>query len=656
MALRQKGQMGASSFSKRWHSSVAFKLGTATAAIVFIVALLQASVGLQTFRLAKAQQSIVEMSVPMLARTQEFARITTRMLGQTALLEERLSVDELTKLRSLYFVSEAKSDELLVSMKNVTNDPGLIEAILQSRQDFAIVNEKMFDNQFRQRALEEEILQSRNQLYKKATTFEDLLDQMLINSTVFILRGPTFQDFEEAPPEYIEQILKFATEIETLNSLKSNITDIQNILQSLRVLQGAFQVDAYAERLRLDIRSITQSLPVLEDLENRRKLARLSAGINSTLMAPGGLVSVLQNFEDTREDFDMIRKQQIETVGQINRTVRDLIDHVTLRFDRDISLASKITNSFFWIGLATAGLVFGGIIAVNHFVIRRQISSRFLTLTEDVAAVAQGDYSHDIRVGGRDELGDIAKALDQFRCQAAELERSNSELERFAYVAAHDLRSPLDAIQDLARWTLEDERNSLSENCIRNLELMIQRSARLSALQSDLLTYARLGEVDTSIGAFSLNDEVAKMADLLDPAQKFDISVENDPGTIEIHRLPTQQILINLITNAIKHHDRPAGKILVRYEGTECLHRLVVEDDGPGIEPRFQAKVFELFKTLQSRDSTEGSGLGLALVRKLTQRLGGSVTVQSNAPAERGTRFTVEFKTVDPPKNAQKAA
>ena len=93
----------------------------------------------------------------------------------------------------------------------------------------------------------------------------------------------------------------------------------------------------------------------------------------------------------------------------------------------------------------------------------------------------------------------------------------------------------------------------------------------------------------------------------------------------------------------MKHHDKGEGTITVAYEKGEATHKITIEDDGPGIEPRFQQKVFELFKTLQSRDVVEGSGLGLALVNKLIARIGGRLTMQSDAPNERGCKFTFEI-------------
>lgn len=635
-----------SSTVKRWKTSVAFKLATATAAIVVLVALLQFYVGHQTYRLTAVQDTILRQSVPMLQKTQEFARLTTKILGQTALLEEHLSVRELTALRGQYFENDREAEQILNALEANTKDADLIRSFREARKSFAIINEQMFENQLRQRTQEEGILNVRARLLNLTAAFEDTLNQMLVQSTTTVLSGRNQQSLAAGNPQSVEDLLRFAGKIETLNSLKGNVTAIRSILQSLAAEQKAFQGSGYAERLRLHIRSITQSLTLLQGAPQLPKLANLSLDINASLMSQTGFVALLREYEVTRARFNLIRKEQSSAIADTDQRVEEIVADVTARFETDIALASDVTRSIIWFGLATTALVFICIMLVNHFVIRKQISRRFTMLTEDVSAIAAGNFTHEIRVNGNDELGDIARALDQFKGQAAELERSNDELERFAYVAAHDLRSPLDAIQDLARWTLEDERHCLSEACIENLELLIKRSSRLSALQADLLTYAQVGEIDASIGPFRLKDEISKMADFLDPDNRFQITLENDPGTIDTFSLPTRQILINLLTNAIKHHDKATGKIVVRYTSKSGRHSLAVEDDGPGIEPRYQAKIFELFKTLKSRDTIEGSGLGLALISKLIDRLGGTLVVQSNAPDHRGTTFKFETNPV----------
>ncbi|NNE81636.1 MAG: HAMP domain-containing protein [Silicimonas sp.] len=610
-------------------------------AIVLFVVLFQATVGLQLFRLGSVQTSIRTTSVPLLRETRQIARLTTNVVNQTTLLENDLTTGELSRLREKYHENEQLIDQVL-SRISVTNlDEDVTHAFRSSRREFSQVNEELFSNQFKQRAQEARILRAKDALQLKLTELLDLLDQLVVRSTTTILAPFKQPEIGEAG---LEAYLVFAGEIETLNTLRSGVLDVSSLLQHSANEQN---IDALNNNLHFRLRNIGRSLVLLDASEERATLAQVASDMIDLLSAEDGLIGLLKRNTATRERFDVLKRAQVAAVDEIDKRTNRIVAGANESFEQQIDNARGLTETIMWIGIATTILVLAGIFGVNRNVIRNQISQRFTVLTEDVVAISERDYGHRIRVDGRDEIGTIARALDTFKRQAEELQRSNAELERFAYVAAHDLRSPLDAIQDLARWTLEDERAQLSETCIENLELILKRSSRLSALQSDLLTYAKVTEMDASAEILELSDEIGQIADLLDPENKFNIRLVNDPGRITTYGLPTRQILLNLITNAIKHHDRTSGQILVHYERTAKGHKFTVEDDGPGIEPRFQDKIFKLFKTLQSRDQVEGSGLGLALVNKLIERLDGTLAVHSNAPNQRGSKFVFEVDDLE---------
>ncbi len=625
----------------RWHSSVVFKLSATMILIVLFVATFQATVGLQLLRLNRVETSINDTSVPLLHETQKFARLTTQVLSQTSLLENDLTAEELTELRRKYYENKRRVDDVLSGFLSSNLAEDIMTEFQVNRLAFSRINEELFSNQFRQRVQEADILQSKAEILVALEKMRDALDQLLIRLTAQILTPLELSnDGATAPQTDLTPYLIFAGEIEVLNTLRSNVLDIGNMLEHATTGQD---IDALNTNLQFRLRNIGQSLILLEDNDDRVKLAQLASGIREFLSRDGRLIVLLKANATTRERFDQLKRSQAAAVRDIDRKTDKFVAEAKETFQRQIIIATDITGTIMWIGLATTVWILAGIYFINRNVIRRQISERFTKLTQDVVAISDGDYAREIRVSGRDEIGAIASALDVFKGQAGELQRSNAELEEFAYVAAHDLRSPLDAIQDLARWTLEDEREHLSESCIHNLELLIKRSLRLSALQSDLLTYAKVGEMDTAVETLDLADEVSKLADLLDPNSNYGISLKGNPGHVTTFGLPARQILLNLVTNAIKHHDKPNGQISIHYEPSALGHRLTVEDDGPGIEPRFQKKIFELFKTLQSRDVVEGSGLGLALVSKLIERLNGRLSVHSDAPKTRGCKFIFEI-------------
>jgi signal transduction histidine kinase len=222
--------------------------------------------------------------------------------------------------------------------------------------------------------------------------------------------------------------------------------------------------------------------------------------------------------------------------------------------------------------------------------------------------------------------------------QRLELERSNSDLEAFAYVASHDLKAPLRAIAHLAEWIEEDVGATARPDTIENLRLLRGRVTRLQGLLDRLLAYARVGRPNDHVEAIDIVEMVHDIVSLLDPPAGFIVTCEGPMPVIRTHRIPIRKVLENLISNALRHHDRAEGRVVISMRSEHGVAKFLVADDGPGIAPRFHEKIFMIFQTLASRDEVESSGIGLAIVRKMVENHGGRIFVES-APPERGATF-----------------
>lgn len=210
--------------------------------------------------------------------------------------------------------------------------------------------------------------------------------------------------------------------------------------------------------------------------------------------------------------------------------------------------------------------------------------------------------------------------------QAQDLLRSNEELEQFAYVASHDLKAPLRGIENLVSWIEEDLESSLTGDTRTNMDLLKSRVRRLESLLDDLLAYSRAGRGDTASDLVDTKELVGELALLVSPPQGFSIVSGETLLTFETARAPLTQVVQNLISNAIKHHDRPAnGHVWIEALTLPHAIEFTVTDDGPGIPERFHERVFGMFQTLKPRDEVEGSGMGLAIVKKLIEIQGGKI-------------------------------
>jgi PAS domain S-box-containing protein len=224
------------------------------------------------------------------------------------------------------------------------------------------------------------------------------------------------------------------------------------------------------------------------------------------------------------------------------------------------------------------------------------------------------------------------------------LARSNRDLEDFAYVASHDLKSPLRGIDSAARWLEEDLQDSLSDESRKILGLMRNRINRMEKLLDDLLTYSRAGRTDTAIGETNVAVIFDRIIEVLGPPAHIQVRVEGELPVIFTASAQLEQVLRNLINNAIKHHDKPHGEVVLSGRQVGDFVEFVVRDDGPGILPQFHDKIFQLFQTLKRRDEVEGSGMGLALVKKLVEQQNGRITVHSQGDG-RGTEFRFQWPT-----------
>lgn len=248
--------------------------------------------------------------------------------------------------------------------------------------------------------------------------------------------------------------------------------------------------------------------------------------------------------------------------------------------------------------------------------------------------VTQPDGSHKIfqtrRVrffdsNGKSFILGISSDITEREEIISQLEKANRELEDFTYIASHDLKSPLSAIEKLTTWIEQDYEDSLPDGAKKSFSMIKSRSKRLSYLLDDLLDHSLVSNQLTVESELEFDNIVNQAYTSVNGSENFNLSV---PSVIV--KLPSAALKIitkHLISNTVKHHGKQSGSISLSIKRTSNGYYIYYTDDGQGIPEVHADKVFKIFHTLKSRDEIEGSGIGLTTVKKIINYYNGNINL-----------------------------
>lgn len=353
------------------------------------------------------------------------------------------------------------------------------------------------------------------------------------------------------------------------------------------------------------------------------------------------LIEAKTNAEQSDSSYQLFRNLYYDKLAktteahirsEIKRNFREFSEQeYQLREQRKTKLeASVASTSIISFTLTSMSLLVGGAIA---FYIARVISGRINHMVSLAENIAGGNYQVQIEDKEKDELSNLSRSLNNMASilqeNISELERKNNELDRFAYVVSHDLKAPLRGIENVTSWIEEDYGDVLPEKVTEYLKLMQGRIYRMENLIDGILRISRIGrgkkvieEVDTKI----LLEEIIEM---IAPSSAFSVSLPGEMPVFCTDKVSLQQVFINLMSNAIKYHDKVEGNITITWKDLADYYEFTIKDDGPGIEAQYHEKIFVIFQTLQERDTVESTGVGLAIVKKILEDKKGSIRVES---------------------------
>lgn len=239
----------------------------------------------------------------------------------------------------------------------------------------------------------------------------------------------------------------------------------------------------------------------------------------------------------------------------------------------------------------------------------------------------------------RERTKEVEETNAELKRHAEALEQSNLELQQFAYIASHDLQTPLRSISGFVQLLQQEYHEQLDERANEWINITVQNTLRMQTLIRDILAYSRVESPTNPIESVNLNEVANEVCALV----KYEI--EDKPAEVTVDKLPivlgnrTHLILLmqNLISNGIKYNNKALPQIHVSAKQNTNEWIIAIQDNGIGISPDYFSKVFEIFRRLHTQEEYPGNGIGLAICRRVVERHGGKIWIESDP--DQGSTF-----------------
>lgn len=220
------------------------------------------------------------------------------------------------------------------------------------------------------------------------------------------------------------------------------------------------------------------------------------------------------------------------------------------------------------------------------------------------------------------------------------LAKSNQELEDYAAIVSHDLKSPLRSIHSLLSWIKEDNDKIFSEETHQYFSMIENKVEKMDYLIDGILTYAKIDKIDVSKEKVNINEIVKNIIDIIHIPENINVIVKKQLPQVRADRFRMQQLFQNLISNAVNYIDKPQGKVEIDFKENKREYIFSIKDNGPGIAKENQENIFKIFQSFTSSDKS--TGLGLSIVKKIIEKYNGKIWMESEL--QKGTTFFIQLK------------
>ncbi len=551
------------------------------------------------------------------------AWLWSRVESNTIRTEIAISQERITNTKELFFVM--LSADTGVRGYLISGDPEFLEPDRISQQSLAIA----LSNLQRSIGNDAEKLAQLNSIRSRIQSIQKLIKELQTVDSVSGRSALLKQGTREMDLLHQEINTSQAIEQIALDRQREDLDNLQSLIHSLQLL---FTFTG--------IMSTVGGIYLFQLLE--RELRQREAQLQSR----DSLIETL-----TTDIIDGIvildRSGQIETINpalieMFGYTATDLLECPLMRLFATVTTPQSLPQLFTWlqqqpklerIWQLTAYRKDGSSFPIELSLSEIQQEHRTIAIVRDVSEQTNLMKQLQTHLKAVEKLN-LALIATNFT-----LNSRNQELAEFAYATAHDLKTPLRGISTLAEWIEEEVQPYSSEQLDLNIQLLRQRTYRLNNLIDGLWEYSNLGQTPVTPEPIKLATFLAEIKTDLVLPPNFQIEINPTDLHLTACRSHLCKVIEELLENALKHHDALAvsevsqdkhrGRIgmCVNLAGEQI--EFVITDDGPGIEPEHHQRVFRLFETLKPRDVQENTGIGLAIAKKLVERVGGKIWLET---------------------------
>jgi signal transduction histidine kinase len=471
---------------------------------------------------------------------------------------------------------------------------------------------------------------------------------LLFSITTYI----NYQQSEKVD-ENSEKFSKSSTTLRNSNRFQRNILNLASGLRGYLLTNEPFFIQSYDsavienEQILGELRSITSDnvgqkklLDEIDSLYDRwgREFAQPLLEAKKQAMISDSAAKSFDKFY--RNKLSEVREDEIQQT--IQRKFREFTNsEYTFREEQRKTLTASVQQtrniSFYLTILSIAlGIGIAGFLA-SH------ISSAIVKMVEMADSISAGNYNVHVDNRGMDEISRLTTSLNNMAKVLAEqitlLNRKNEELNQFAHIVSHDVKTPLRGIDNVVSWIEEDHDVDIPRRVKEYIGMIKGRVRRAESLLNGILSYSRIGREVQKKEIVSVSELIDEIKGYLPDKKGITLIVQHPLPELYTEKLPLFQVFSNLLNNAYHYHNKENGIVKVFHKDMGDHYKFFVEDNGPGIAKNYHEKIFVIFQTLQEGDSSESTGVGLAIVKKiLTDR-----KLQIEVTSEPGNGSTFSF-------------